>query len=107
MLLVVLVGWVFFRALTLDQALDMLTRMFGLQRGAETMLSLSSNVAAPTMALIAAAACFSYPVWPFLRDVMQRTAGGTVQQTAYGVIRAGFVGRDHLALHRDHDGRSE
>jgi hypothetical protein len=83
---------VFFRALTLDQALDMLTRMFGLQRGAETMLSLSSNVAAPTMALIAAAACFSYPVWPLMRDVMQRTAGGSVQRTAYGVLRAGFVG---------------
>ena len=46
-------------ALTLDQALDMLTRMFGLQRDAETMLSLSSNVAAPTMALIVAAACFA------------------------------------------------
>ena len=54
-LVVVLVGWVFFRSLTLDQALDMLTRMFGLQQGAETMLSLSSNVAAPTMTLIVVA----------------------------------------------------
>jgi hypothetical protein len=65
--------------------------MFGLQRGAETMLSLSSNIAAPTMALIAAAACFSYPVWPFMRDVMQRT-GGPVQRTTYGLVRAGFIG---------------
>ena len=83
MLVVVLVGWVFFRSLTLDQAFDMLTRMFGLQRGAETMLALSSNVAAPTMALIVAAACFSYPVWPFMRDVLQRT----VQRTAHGTVQ--------------------
>ena len=74
-LVVVLVGWVFFRSLTLDQALDMLTRMFGLQRGSETMLSLSSNVAAPTMALIVVAACLCYPVWPFMRDVMRADDG--------------------------------
>jgi len=91
-LVVVLVGWVFFRSLTLDQALDMLTRMFGLQQGSETMLSLSSNVTAPTMALIVVAVCFSYPLWPRMRDVLQRTMGGTAQQVAYGVLRAGFVG---------------
>jgi alginate O-acetyltransferase complex protein AlgI len=91
-LVVVLVGWVFFRSLTLDQALDMLTRMFGLQQGSETMLSLSSNVAAPTMALIVVAACFSYPIWPRMRDALQRTMGGTSQQVAYGVLRAGFIG---------------
>ena len=67
-LVVVLVGWVFFRSLTLDQALDMLTRMFGLQQGSETMLSLASNVAAPTMVLIGVAICLSYPVWPFVRE---------------------------------------
>ena len=90
-LVVVLVGWVFFRSLTLDQALDMLTRMFGLQHGSATMLSLSSYVAAPTMALIIVAACFSYPVWPYMRDALQRTMGGTAQM-AYGVLRAGLVG---------------
>jgi alginate O-acetyltransferase complex protein AlgI len=91
-LVIVLMGWVFFRSLTLDQALDMLTRMFGLQQGSERMLSLSSNVAAPTMALIIAAACFSYPVWPRMQDALQRTMGGRAQQVAYGVLRAGFVG---------------
>jgi alginate O-acetyltransferase complex protein AlgI len=91
-LVVVLVGWVFFRSLTLDQALDMLTRMFGLQQGSETMLSLSSNVAAPTMALIIASACFSYPIWPRMTDALQRTMGGTAQQVVYGLLRAGFVG---------------
>jgi hypothetical protein len=70
----------------------MLTRMFGLQQGSETMLSLSSNVAAPTMALIIAAACFSYPIWPWMRDALQRAMGGTAQQVVYGVLRAGFVG---------------
>ena len=91
-LVVVLVGWVFFRSLTLDQALDMLTRMFGLQQGSETMLSLSSNVATPTMALIIASACLSYPIWPAMRDALQRTMGGTAQQVAYGLVRAGCVG---------------
>jgi alginate O-acetyltransferase complex protein AlgI len=90
-LVVVLVGWVFFRSLTLDQALDMLTRMFGLQPGSETMLSLWSNVAAPTMVLIIVAVCFSYPVWPRMMDALQRTTGGTAQ-VAYGVLRAGVVG---------------
>jgi hypothetical protein len=66
--------------------------MFGLQQGSATMLSLSSNVAAPTMALIIAAACFSYPVWPRMRDALQRTMGGMALQVACGVLRAGFVG---------------
>src|SRR5438270_13140130 len=82
----------YFLSLALDQALDMLTRKFGLQPGSETMLSLTSNVAAPTMALIVVAACFSYPIWPHMRDALQRTMGGTAQQVAYGVLRAGFVG---------------
>jgi alginate O-acetyltransferase complex protein AlgI len=91
-LVVVLVGWVFFRSLTLDQALDMLTRMFGLQRGSETMLLLSSNVAAPTMVLIAAATCFCYPIWPQMRDMLARTWNGPPQQIVYGLLRVGFVG---------------
>jgi alginate O-acetyltransferase complex protein AlgI len=91
-LAVVLVGWVFFRSLTLDQALDMLTRMFGLQQGSETMLSLASNVAAPTMVLIGAAAVLCYPVWPFVRDAFERMSGGNGQQIVHGVVRAGFVG---------------
>jgi alginate O-acetyltransferase complex protein AlgI len=91
-LAVVLVGWVFFRSLTLDQAVDMLTRMFGLQQGSETMLSLASNVAAPTMVLIGVAVCLSYPVWPFARNAFERTRRGTGQHIVYGVVRAGFIG---------------
>jgi len=91
-LVVVLVGWVFFRSLTLDQALDMLTRMFGLQQGSATMLSLSANVATPTVALIIVAAGFSYPVWPRLQNALHRTMGGPAPQVAYGVLRAGLVG---------------
>ena len=91
-LAVVLGGWVFFRSLTLDQALDMLTRMFGLQRGSGTMLSLSTNVATPTVALIVVAIFFSYPAWPYMRSALERTVGGPVQEIAYGLLRAGFVG---------------
>ncbi len=91
-LAVVLVGWVFFRSLTLDQALDMLTRMFGLQQGSETVLSLASNVATPTMVLIGVAICLCYPVWPLARDAFERTRDGIGQHIVYGVVRAGFVG---------------
>ena len=91
-LVVVLVGWVFFRSLTLDQALDMLTRMFGLQQGSETMLSLVSNVAAPTMVLIGIAICLCYPVWPFARSTVERAMCETGPHIVYGVVRAGLVG---------------
>jgi hypothetical protein len=44
------------------------------------------------LALIAVAACFSYPIWPPMRDALQRTMGGTAQQVACGLVRAGLVG---------------
>ena len=92
-LVVVLVGWVFFRSLTLDQALDMLTRMFGLQQGSETMLSLSSNVAAPTMALIVAAALLQLSGLAVrMRDALQRTMGGTASRLPMASSVPGFVG---------------
>ena len=84
-LVIVLVGWVFFRSLTLDQAFDILTRMFALQPGSGTMLSLSANIAAPTMLLIAGATLFSFPLWPRLAAVPRSGA-------VWGALRAGGVG---------------
>jgi alginate O-acetyltransferase complex protein AlgI len=91
-LFVVLVGWVFFRSLTLSQALDMLMRMFGLQTGTEVNLSYSSNGAAPAMILIVVAACFCYPLWPKLRDALYFTPHRPGAQMACDVARAGFIG---------------
>ncbi len=44
------------------------------------------------MVLIVAAACFSYPIWPLDAGRVAATAGGTEQQIAYGLLRAGFIG---------------
>src|SRR5262249_50139695 len=63
-LLVVMVGWVFFRAANLELALDMLARMFALQAGTATMLPVSSHVASPTLILVALAACLALPLLP-------------------------------------------
>jgi alginate O-acetyltransferase complex protein AlgI len=91
-LAVVLLGWVFFRSPNLELALDMLSRMFGLQRGSDTMLTISTNVAPPTMLLILAAACFSFPIWPRLREAISKAIRSTPEQIVYDLLRAGFVG---------------
>ena len=91
-LLTVMVGWVFFRSPTLELALDMLSRMFGLQAGAATMLPVSSHVAPPTMLLILLAAFFSFPVWPQVRELARKTIVTAGEQAAYDITRAAFIG---------------
>ena len=90
-LLTVMVGWVFFRSPTLELALDMLSRMFGLQAGAATMLPVSSHVAPPTMLLIALAALFSFPIWPQLREFARKIVVTSGEQVAYDITRAVFI----------------
>jgi D-alanyl-lipoteichoic acid acyltransferase DltB (MBOAT superfamily) len=92
MLFVVLVGWVFFRSATLDQALDMLARMFGLLAASDSMLTLSSNVSPAAFALIILAICLSYPLWPQLRAALMLRLAGSAGEIAHDVMRAGFVG---------------
>jgi alginate O-acetyltransferase complex protein AlgI len=91
-LLIVMVGWVFFRSPTLELALDMLSRMFGLQAGTATMLPVSSHVAPPTMLLILLAAFFSFPVWPQVRELARKTIVTAGEQAAYDITRAAFIG---------------
>jgi alginate O-acetyltransferase complex protein AlgI len=91
-LLVVMVGWVFFRAANLELALDMLARMFALQGGAATMLPVSSYVAGPTLLLIALAACVAFPVWPLAKELMQKMAGTPGEQITFDVGRAVVIG---------------
>jgi alginate O-acetyltransferase complex protein AlgI len=91
-LLIVMVGWVFFRSPTLELALDMLSRMFGLQAGTATMLPISSHVAPPTMLLILLAAFFSFPVWPQVRELARKTIVTAGEQAAYDITRAAFIG---------------
>ena len=91
-LLIVMVGWVFFRSPTLELALDMLSRMFGLQAGTATMLPVSSHVAPPTMLLILLAAFFSFPIWPQVRELARKTIVTAGEQAAYDITRAAFIG---------------
>jgi alginate O-acetyltransferase complex protein AlgI len=91
-LLVVMVGWVFFRAANLELALDMLARMFALQGGAATMLPVSSYAAGPTLLLIALAACVAFPVWPRAKELMQKMAGTPGEQITFDVARAVVIG---------------
>jgi alginate O-acetyltransferase complex protein AlgI len=91
-LLVVMIGWVFFRAATLDVALDILARMFGIEAGAPAMLPVSAHVTGPTMLLIVLAALFSFPIWPRLRERMQKMVGTPGEQIAYDLTRAAYIG---------------
>jgi alginate O-acetyltransferase complex protein AlgI len=92
MLLIIVVGWVFFRSPTLELALDMLARMFGLAPGAPAMLPISAHVTIPTMVLIAIATLFSFPIWPYIREHLQKRVGTPGEQAAYGVTRAAYIG---------------
>src|SRR5271166_1191068 len=91
-LLIVMVGWVFFRSPSIELALDMLSRMFGLQAGAATMLPVSSHVAPPTMLLIVLAAFFSLPIWPQAREFVRKIVVTPGEQVAYNLARAAFIG---------------
>jgi alginate O-acetyltransferase complex protein AlgI len=91
-LLIVMVGWVFFRSPTIELALDMLSRMFGLQAGASTMLPVSSHVTLPTMLLIVLAAFFSFPIWPHARELAQKIVGTPGEHVVYDLTRAVFIG---------------
>jgi alginate O-acetyltransferase complex protein AlgI len=91
-LLIVMLGWVFFRSATLELALDMIARMFGLQSGAQAMLPVSSHVTAPTMLLIVLATCFAYPIWPRAKEFVQKKIGTPGEQLAYDIARAAFIG---------------
>ena len=91
-LLIVMVGWVFFRSATLELALDMIARMFGLQSGTQAMLPVSSHVTAPTMLLIVLATCFAYPIWPRAKEFVQKKIGTPGEKLAYDIVRAAFIG---------------
>jgi alginate O-acetyltransferase complex protein AlgI len=66
-LLVVLIGWVFFRAPTLDAALPYLGRMFGVGARAEAPLRAFDLVTVHTLAVIAIAFALALPLWPALK----------------------------------------
>jgi alginate O-acetyltransferase complex protein AlgI len=66
-LLVVFIGWVFFRAPTLDHAFAYLGRMFGLGSRVDATLAAFDLVTLHSLAAIAIAFAMALPLWPALR----------------------------------------
>ena len=67
-LLVVLIGWVFFRAPNLEHASSYLTRMFAFEFEGQTLLRAFDLVTMHSLTVIATAFVFSLPLWPAVRS---------------------------------------
>jgi alginate O-acetyltransferase complex protein AlgI len=91
-LLIVLVGWVFFRQPSLDLAFDMLWRMFVPTGSPDATLFVSGQVPPQIMLLVAVAIVFAYPVWPVIKQRLAAAQQGPGSQVAYDVTRAMFIG---------------
>jgi hypothetical protein len=91
-MLIVLIGWVFFRQSSLELACEMLWRMFVPVAAAGNVLLISAQAPPQIMVLIAAAVVFAFPVWPAIKErlaAMQQKPG---PQVAYDLGRAVTVG---------------
>jgi alginate O-acetyltransferase complex protein AlgI len=71
-LFVVLVGWVFFRASTLEHALAYLGRMVAPAPQADLLLGTFDLITWRSLAVMAIAFALSLPLWPKLRDDVWR-----------------------------------
>ena len=72
MLLVVMVGWVFFNARTLSQAVDYLSVMAGLRHGTGLEYPLSLYINPALVLALLAGIVGSMPIVPFLRKSWER-----------------------------------
>jgi alginate O-acetyltransferase complex protein AlgI len=91
-MLVVLIGWVFFRQESLPLALDMLWRMFVPVASAGNMLYVSAQVSPQILALIVLAIVFSFPIWPAIKQRLAVFQSQPGRQVAYDLGRAVFIG---------------
>ncbi len=73
-LAVVLVGWAFFRAPTLEGGIALLSRMFGLTAVNPEPLSIFNMISSQMFAFIALAFGLAYPIWPRLEVYWQSWA---------------------------------
>jgi alginate O-acetyltransferase complex protein AlgI len=92
----VMIGWVFFRAETLGDALTLIRSMFGFGGAGANDLPVASLVSWPMAVLIAAAGIMSLPAWPLLqaawpKRVAPRLAAGFSSAALADVARAVFV----------------
>jgi len=73
-LAVVLVGWAFFRAPTLEGGVALLSRMFGFSAVNPEPLSIFNMISGQMLILLALAFCLAYPIWPRIKVYWQRWA---------------------------------
>ena len=84
---VVMIGWVFFRSQSLSYAVEFIGRLCGLGPTPQVDVKLRSLISLPMTALVVAAAAFSLPLWPAIR---QRT-GLLLNDTALSLSRTAAV----------------
>lgn len=85
-LLVIFIGWVFFRSPDLKYALGYLASMFSF--GGQDGFSLGIEVSRPMMVLIAAACLMSLPLWPRVRTIGERIGTHSNGAVAVDLARA-------------------
>jgi alginate O-acetyltransferase complex protein AlgI len=90
-LLVVMIGWVFFRAPTLGAAFEMLRSLLGGTPEAAYTLPPATYLSVPMLGLIVVAGCLAFPIWPRMRTSFEPTAGGA-GALGVGLARAALVG---------------
>jgi hypothetical protein len=91
-MLIVLIGWVFFRQSSLDLALDMLWRMFIPVAATGNQLMISSQVPPQILLLIAIAMVFACPVWPAIKARLTEFQQRPSSAVAYDLARAAAIG---------------
>jgi alginate O-acetyltransferase complex protein AlgI len=89
-LLVVMMGWIFFRAPTRGAALEMLRCLLGGTTEAAHALPAATYLSLPMLGLIIVASSLAFPVWPRLRTSIEQRGGAAAP--GIDLARAALVG---------------
>jgi alginate O-acetyltransferase complex protein AlgI len=100
LLLVVMIGWVLFRAESLHQAADFLKVMAGLNPGKAGLYSVMSYLDNLTILTLAAAMVLSTPVFPAILRLKDKLAGAipVERQRGKGIFELGYSSVKIIAL---------
>jgi alginate O-acetyltransferase complex protein AlgI len=90
-LFVVAIGWVFFRAENLGQAVTIIRSLFGIGVKKALDIPLATLVSIPMWLLILLACAMSAPIWPLTKVVWCRVAGDVAGRVATDLAKTIFV----------------
>ena len=91
-LFVVLVGWVMFRAESLEYALQFLGIMFGLQGISAQPLTIWQFTSSAMLLMIIVATILAYPIWPRVKQAWLRAMEPGKKLLVDDLVRAAYVG---------------